>query len=40
MYALSGSLGKGVYHSFDIQFYYFNLRANAANRAARFLAAH
>jgi pimeloyl-ACP methyl ester carboxylesterase len=40
MYDLSGSLGKGVYHSFDIQFYYFNLRANAANRAARFLAAH
>ena len=38
MYALSGALGKGVYHSFDIPFYYFNLRANAANRAAVFLA--
>ena len=28
---------RGVYHSFDIPFYYFNLRANAANRADRFL---
>ena len=38
MFALSGTLGRGVYHSFDIQFYYFNLQANAANRAAKFLA--
>jgi pimeloyl-ACP methyl ester carboxylesterase len=40
MFAMSGTLGKGVYHSFDVQFYYFNLQANAANRAAKFLAAH
>ena len=33
---LSGSLGKGVYHSFDYPFYYFNLRANAALRVAKF----
>lgn len=39
MFSMSGGLGRGVYHSFDIQFYYFNLRANAANRVARFLAA-
>lgn len=39
MFALSGAMGKGVYHSFDIPFYYFNLRANAANRAAKYLAA-
>ena len=29
--------GPGVYHSYDYPFYYYNLRANAANRAARFL---
>jgi hypothetical protein len=28
---------KGVYHSFDYPFYYFNLRQNAANRIQRFL---
>ena len=28
---------RGVYHSFDIPFYYFNLRQNAANRANKFL---
>lgn len=34
-----GSLmGPGVYHSYDIAFYYFNLRANAENRANAFLA--
>jgi pimeloyl-ACP methyl ester carboxylesterase len=37
LYSLSGTLGKGVYHSFDYPFYYYNLRANAANRVARFL---
>ncbi len=29
--------GKGVYHSFDYPFYYFNIRENAANRAKLFL---
>ena len=29
---------KGVYHSFDYPFYYFNLRQNAENRTKRFLA--
>ena len=40
MFVLSGSFGRGVYHSFDVEFYYFNLRANAENRARRFLASH
>ena len=29
--------GKGVYHSYDYPFYYFNLRENAANRVRIFL---
>jgi hypothetical protein len=29
--------GKGVYHSFDYPFYYFNLRENAARRTTNFL---
>jgi len=29
--------GKGVYHSYDYPFYYFNIRENAANRARIFL---
>ena len=29
--------GPGIYHSYDYPFYYYNLRANAANRAAKFL---
>ena len=29
---------KGVYHSFDYPFYYFDLRANAAERVTAFLA--
>ena len=29
--------GKGVYHSSDFSFYYYDLRANAQNRANRFL---
>jgi pimeloyl-ACP methyl ester carboxylesterase len=28
---------RGVYHTFDIPFYYFNIRANAANRTNNFL---
>jgi pimeloyl-ACP methyl ester carboxylesterase len=29
--------GPGIYHTYDIPFYYFNLRANAANRTEKFL---
>lgn len=29
---------RGVYHSFDYPFYYYNIRENAANRTAKFLA--
>ena len=36
-YKFSSSMGLGVYHSFDIPFYYFNLRKNAENRANVFL---
>lgn len=36
MYAISGGLGRGVYHSFDYPFYYFNIRQNAANRVSKF----
>jgi hypothetical protein len=34
---LTSGLGKGVYHSFDYPFYYFNIRENAATRTAKFL---
>lgn len=27
---------KGVFHTFDYQFYYYNIRENAANRAKQF----
>ena len=39
MHAISSAQGfpDGVYHTFDIPFYYYNLRANAQNRADRFL---
>ncbi|MEJ1730672.1 hypothetical protein SMA90_30565, partial [Escherichia coli] len=37
MYQISGAMGPGVYHSFDISFYYYNLRKNAENRINRFL---
>ena len=37
MFAISGAMGMGVYHSFDYPFYYFNLRENAANRVGKFL---
>lgn len=30
-------LGKGVYHSYNYPFYYFNIRENAANRVKIFL---
>ncbi len=37
MFKISGGMGLGVYHSFDIPFYYFNLRENGENRAEKFL---
>ena len=37
LYKYTKSFGKGVYHSFDFPFYFFNLRANAQNRANKFL---
>jgi len=37
LHALSSGFPSGVYHSFDYLFYYYNLRANAANRTATFL---
>jgi hypothetical protein len=37
LYKYTKSFGKGVYHSFDYPFYYFNIRANAQNRANIFL---
>jgi len=36
----SGMWPDGVLHSFDIPFYYFNLRQNAKDRAEAFLASH
>lgn len=37
MFELSSNMGLGVYHSFDIPFYYFNLRENAERRVSNFL---
>ena len=37
IYAISGGLDLGVYHIYDINFYYFNLRENAVNRSNKFL---
>jgi hypothetical protein len=31
-------VAAGIFHNYDYPFYYFNIRANAANRIARFLA--
>lgn len=36
MHAVSPGFPTGVYHSFEFDFYYFNLRANAADRVASF----
>ena len=30
----------GIFHNYDYPFYYFDIRANAANRIERYLAAH
>jgi hypothetical protein len=32
-----GAFPSGIYHGFDIPFYYYNLRANAQNRVNKFL---
>jgi hypothetical protein len=37
LYSLSGALGKGIYHSFDYPFYYYNIRENAESRVEKFL---
>ncbi len=37
MFKLSPALGLGVYHSFDIPFYYYNLRENAQRRTNNYL---
>jgi len=37
MFKLSGGMGLSVYHSFDIPFYYNNLRENAERRVNAFL---
>jgi pimeloyl-ACP methyl ester carboxylesterase len=37
LYSISSGFGKGIYHTYDIPFYYYNLRANAANRTKNFL---
>ncbi len=37
LYKYTKPFGKGVYHSFDYPFYYFNIRANAQHRAGIFL---
>ena len=37
IYAISGGLDLGVYHIFDINFYYYNLRENAERRVNKFL---
>ena len=36
LFALTGSF-KGIYHNFDYPFYYYDLRANAADRTAKFM---
>jgi hypothetical protein len=37
IYAISGGMDLGIYHIFDINFYYYNLRENAENRVGKFL---
>ncbi len=36
MFQLSGAMGLGIYHSFDIPFYYNNLKKNAETRVEKF----
>jgi len=37
LYIFTAPFGMGVYHSFDYPFYFYNIRANAENRANNFL---
>lgn len=37
LYKISLTFSKGIYHVFDIPFYYYNLRENAQNRKTLFL---
>lgn len=34
---LNSQMGQGIYHTYDIPFYYYNLKQNAANRIAKYL---
>jgi len=34
----NGMVAAGIFHNYDYPFYYFDIRANAANRIARYLA--
>ncbi|MCX6307104.1 MAG: DUF3089 domain-containing protein [Bacteroidetes bacterium] len=36
IYAISNGLDLGIYHIYDINFYYYNLRDNAERRAGKF----
>ena len=36
IFAISGGLDLGVYHIYDLNFYYYNLRENAERRVNRF----
>jgi len=35
--AFTAAFGRGIYHSFDYPFYYFNIRQNAENRVNQYL---
>jgi len=35
-----GIFGKGIFHTFDFPFYYYNIRANAEERVANYLEEH
>jgi hypothetical protein len=37
LYPLTKGFGRGIYHSFDYPFYYFNIQQNAENRAQKYL---
>lgn len=36
----SAAFGRGVFHSYDYPFYYYNIQANAEERVANYLKAH
>jgi len=36
----STTFGKGIFHSFDYPFYYYNIRANAEERVAEYMKEH